>query len=368
MHMRKRVTKFLAVVVITIMSFSFVVSAQFPDIPSDHWAYDAVAKLVDEGLITGMPDGNYHGSEPMNRYAVAVLVAKVLDRIEQQPATVVERIIQQPVTVNQPVQPIIEKTIVDRVVQEPVEVTKIVEKEYIEKPVEKIIEKHIVHELVGLKEDEVKAIIGEYAEKLAALERKAEDTDIKIDEEITLLGKRIESNKKLSENLFVLFELFYEENGNELKAMDQRLSSEINNLDIKFDEETTLLGKRIESNKALSENIFTLFDMYVVETDKDLEEVNAKVNTLLENVETAESKAITYTDSKIEESNAKIANVQEDLEKKYVTINRVNDMQTKLDEQNDKIIKMEKDLKSTRTIAILGLLAGIAGIIVGFVI
>ncbi len=354
------------------MCFSFVASAQFPDIPSDHWAYEAITKLVDEGLISGMPDGNYHGSEPMNRYSVAVLVAKVLDRIVQQPATVVEKIVQQPVTINQPVQPVIEKTIIERTVQEPVEVTKIVEKEYIEKPVEKIIEKHIVHEFAGLTADEVKAIINEYnqnnAEKLVALEKKIQETDITLDEEVTFLSKKVESNKKLSENLFRLLEMYDEENDKELKATKQELSNEIFSLDVKLDEDVTYLSKRIESNTKVSENLFRIFEVYTIETDKDLEEVNAKVNTLLENLKTAESKAITYTDSKIEESNAKIATVQEDLEKKYATSNRVNEMQTKLDEQNDKLIKMEKDLKTTRTIAILGLLAGIAGIIVGFVI
>jgi hypothetical protein len=151
--MKKHLTKLVAVVVIAIMGLSFVASAQFPDVPADHWAYDAVTRLVDEGLLNGMPDGNFHGNEPMNRYAVAVLVSRLLDRDGTgSPAAVTE------------------KTVVERVVQEPVEVTKVVEKEYIEKPVQTIIEKHIVHELAGLEE---------VNEKLAAIEKRIEDREAK---------------------------------------------------------------------------------------------------------------------------------------------------------------------------------------------
>ena len=44
--MKKHLTKLVAVVVIAIMGLSFVASAQFPDVPADHWAYDAVTRLA----------------------------------------------------------------------------------------------------------------------------------------------------------------------------------------------------------------------------------------------------------------------------------------------------------------------------------
>ena len=248
--MKKHLTKLVAVVVIAIMGLSFVASAQFPDVPADHWAYDAVTRLVDEGLLNGMPDGNFHGNESMNRYAVAVLVSRLLDRDGTgSPAAVTE------------------KTVVERVVQEPVEVTKVVEKEYIEKPVQTIIEKHIVHELAGLEE---------VNEKLAAIE------------------------------------------------------------------------KRIEDREAKDAELF----QYTNDKIKSLQDENA-----------ANASQIKKLDESVSEMKAKVDEVSNG-----ASVKTVNEIKSQLDAQNDKLIKMEKQLKSTRTIAIMGLIAGITGIVLAFVI
>lgn len=50
----------------------------FRDVPADHWAYDAVAKLAAEGIISGNPDGTYTGKKNITRYEMAVLVAKAV--------------------------------------------------------------------------------------------------------------------------------------------------------------------------------------------------------------------------------------------------------------------------------------------------
>jgi hypothetical protein len=54
------------------------------DVPTGHWAYDAVAQLVKDGLIKGYPDGTYKGARPMTRYEVAVLAYRAVDQIEAQ--------------------------------------------------------------------------------------------------------------------------------------------------------------------------------------------------------------------------------------------------------------------------------------------
>ena len=54
------------------------------DVPQGHWAYDAVAQLVKDGIIKGYPDGQFKGNRPMTRYEAAVLAYRAVDQIEAQ--------------------------------------------------------------------------------------------------------------------------------------------------------------------------------------------------------------------------------------------------------------------------------------------
>ena len=56
-------------------------TAEYPDVPQNHWAYDAINKLSQAGIIEGMPNGTYMGNKPMTRYEFAVAVARILDKI-----------------------------------------------------------------------------------------------------------------------------------------------------------------------------------------------------------------------------------------------------------------------------------------------
>ena len=49
------------------------------DVPFDHWAYDAVQTLVDEGVIIGYPDGTFKGDRAMTRYEFAMALARALE-------------------------------------------------------------------------------------------------------------------------------------------------------------------------------------------------------------------------------------------------------------------------------------------------
>ncbi len=53
----------------------------FPDIPANHWAGDAVERISDLGIVIGFPDGTYRGNEAFTRYQAALVVARLLDVI-----------------------------------------------------------------------------------------------------------------------------------------------------------------------------------------------------------------------------------------------------------------------------------------------
>ena len=55
----------------------------FSDVPLDHWAYNAVNKLAEQGLIEGYPNGTFKGKQPLTRYEFAQAIARLMDRVEQ---------------------------------------------------------------------------------------------------------------------------------------------------------------------------------------------------------------------------------------------------------------------------------------------
>jgi len=46
----------------------------FPDVPDNHWAYEALARMKKDGLLVGYPDGLFRGNRPASRYELAVAV------------------------------------------------------------------------------------------------------------------------------------------------------------------------------------------------------------------------------------------------------------------------------------------------------
>jgi hypothetical protein len=55
----------------------------FTDVPQGHWAYDAVNKLSETGLIEGYPDGQFKGKQTMTRYEFAQAIARMMGRLEE---------------------------------------------------------------------------------------------------------------------------------------------------------------------------------------------------------------------------------------------------------------------------------------------
>jgi len=56
----------------------------FPDVPANHWAYEALAKMKKDGLLVGYPDGLFRGPRPASRYELAVAVNAVYMALKNQ--------------------------------------------------------------------------------------------------------------------------------------------------------------------------------------------------------------------------------------------------------------------------------------------
>lgn len=55
-------------------------SREFPDVPANHWAYEAVSRLAGNGIVEGYEDGKYHGERQMTRYEMAEIIYKALSK------------------------------------------------------------------------------------------------------------------------------------------------------------------------------------------------------------------------------------------------------------------------------------------------
>ena len=78
--MNKRLLK---AAVTTALTVAFAVPAfanPFSDVPAKHWAYDAVGKLAQAGVITGYGDGTFKGDKTVSRYEMASMVAAAMQK------------------------------------------------------------------------------------------------------------------------------------------------------------------------------------------------------------------------------------------------------------------------------------------------
>jgi hypothetical protein len=64
--------------VIGVASTTFAAANPFSDVPTDHWSFDAVAKLAHEGVIEGYGDNTFRGDAKITRYEMAQMVAKAM--------------------------------------------------------------------------------------------------------------------------------------------------------------------------------------------------------------------------------------------------------------------------------------------------
>ncbi|MCH7472156.1 putative porin [bacterium] len=54
----------------------------YDDVPRDHWAFNALDYLTDQGVLEGYPDGFFKGDRTLTRYEFAQAIARLLDTID----------------------------------------------------------------------------------------------------------------------------------------------------------------------------------------------------------------------------------------------------------------------------------------------
>jgi polyhydroxyalkanoate synthesis regulator phasin len=55
----------------------------FADVPTDHWAYDAVNELAKQGIVNGYPDSTFGGKRALTRYEFAMAIQRMLTEVQR---------------------------------------------------------------------------------------------------------------------------------------------------------------------------------------------------------------------------------------------------------------------------------------------
>ena len=86
---------FALVFVLGIAGTAFAAANPFVDVPANHWAYKAVQKLYDEGIVKGTGDRHFRGQQTMTRYEMAQIVAQAIahsDKADKETKAVIDRL------------------------------------------------------------------------------------------------------------------------------------------------------------------------------------------------------------------------------------------------------------------------------------
>ena len=75
---RKFLSAAAAGLVLGATGFAQAAQNPFSDVPTDHWAYDVVAQLAEEGVVEGYGDTTFRGARSITRYEMAQIVAKAM--------------------------------------------------------------------------------------------------------------------------------------------------------------------------------------------------------------------------------------------------------------------------------------------------
>ena len=66
-------SRFLAILILLGCAMGVLAQAP-PDVPADHWAYDAVRELVEAGYLEGFPDETFRDDRTLTRHELATVV------------------------------------------------------------------------------------------------------------------------------------------------------------------------------------------------------------------------------------------------------------------------------------------------------
>lgn len=56
----------------------------FPDVPDNHWAFEALKRMKTDGILVGYPDGLFRGTRPASRYELAVAINAAYTNLKNQ--------------------------------------------------------------------------------------------------------------------------------------------------------------------------------------------------------------------------------------------------------------------------------------------
>jgi hypothetical protein len=77
---KKRLLKVAIATALTVAVTAPAFANPFSDVPAKHWAYDAVNKLAQAGIVDGYGDGTFRGDKTITRYEMAQIVAKAMNK------------------------------------------------------------------------------------------------------------------------------------------------------------------------------------------------------------------------------------------------------------------------------------------------
>ncbi len=81
-----KTTLYLVIALAVLCVAPIYAQSAFTDVPSEHWAYDAVESLQAKGILQGYPDGTFQGKRTMSRYELATVVARLLQQMPPMPS------------------------------------------------------------------------------------------------------------------------------------------------------------------------------------------------------------------------------------------------------------------------------------------
>lgn len=65
----------------------------FPDVPANHWAYEAVNDMAKRGLVIGYEDGQFKGDRTMTRYEFAMIVERAIQKAKESNTSIDGRLV-----------------------------------------------------------------------------------------------------------------------------------------------------------------------------------------------------------------------------------------------------------------------------------
>ncbi|MEW6228805.1 MAG: S-layer homology domain-containing protein, partial [Bacillota bacterium] len=323
----------IALVAMLVMTLTVPTAASpFGDVPQSHWAYEAVKQLAAYGIIEGFPDGTFKGAEPLTRYQMAMVIARLLVSLDAQIKAEIEAAkagftpppAPSPAPAPAPVEKVIEKetVTVEKPIIEKVIETTIVEKlktEELDALAARLATVEGALDVVAGKVDAVAGKVGAVDDKVGAVDSKVDavagrvdDVDKKADE-INARVIELDGALALLEGELSVRSLDLE---TKIAAGDADLADKIAaikaELEAKLADSNSALNAKIE---AKAKELITLIDALKVEFHLELTALGVRVVALEEQLALANAK-IEDLDARIGALDAKLGAKVGELDKK----------------------------------------------------